>query len=132
MLKEANSFSIAKRLVEISLNEEGRVDPEKINLILAELRNKPMSHSLPVLRNFLSLIKTKINSYEGYLEKADPSTDSSSNLISENISQAHGKRIDFVIEENNALIAGFRLRIGDDVYEDSIASRIARLKKSLT
>jgi F-type H+-transporting ATPase subunit delta len=132
MLKEANSFSIAKRLVEISLNEEGRVDPKKINLILAELRNKPVSHSLPVLRNFLSLIKTKINSYEGYLEKADPSSDSSSNLISENISQAHGKRIDFVIEENNSLIAGFRLRIGDDVYEDSIASRIARLKKSLT
>ena len=132
MLKEANSFSIAKKLVEISLNEEGRVDPNKINLILAELRNKPMSHSLPILRNFLSLIKTKINSYEGYLEKADPSSDSSSNLISENISQAHGKRIDFVIEENNALIAGFRLRIGDDVYEDSIASRIARLKKSLT
>ena len=132
MLKEANSFSIAKRLVEISLNEEGRVDPEKINLILAELRNKPMSHSLPVLRNFLSLIKTKINSYECYLEKPDPSSDSSSNLISENISQAHGKRIDFVIEENNSLIAGFRLRIGDDVYEDSIASRIARLKKSLT
>tara|TARA_E500000178_G_C16373415_1_gene467035 strand:+ start:109 stop:507 length:399 start_codon:yes stop_codon:yes gene_type:complete len=132
MLKEANSFSIAKRLVEISLNEEGRVDPEKINLILAELRNKPMSHSLPVLRNFLSLIKTKINSYEGYLEKPGPSSDSSSNLISENISQAHGKRIDFVIEENNSLIAGFRLRIGDDVYEDSIASRIARLKKSLT
>jgi F-type H+-transporting ATPase subunit delta len=132
MLKEANSVTIAKRLVEISLNVEGRVDPEKINLILAELRNKPMSHSLPVLRNFLSLIKAKINSYEGYLEKADPSSDSSSNLISENISQAHGKRIDFVIEENNSLIAGFRLRIGDDVYEDSIASRIARLKKSLT
>lgn len=132
MLKEANSLSIAKRLVEISLNEEGRVDPDKINFILAELRNKPMSLSLPVLRNFLSLIKTKINSYEGYLEKTDPSSDSSSNLISENISQAHGKRIDFVIEENNSLIAGFRLRIGDDVYEDSIASRIARLKKSLT
>ena len=132
MLKEANSFSIAKKLVEISLNEEGRADPEKINLILAELRNKPISHSLPILRNFLTLVKTKINSYEGYLEKVDPSSDSSSNIISENISQARGKKIDFVIEENKALIAGFRLRIGDDVYEDSIASRIARLKKSLT
>ena len=132
MLKEANSFSIAKKLVEISLNEEGRVDPEKINLILAELRNKPNSHALPILRNFLSLVKTKINSYEGYLEKVDPSSDSSSNIISENISQARGKKIYFVIEENKALIAGFRLRIGDDVYEDSIASRIARLKKSLT
>lgn len=132
MLKKANSFSIAKKLVEISLNEEGRVDLKKINLILAELRNKPMSHSLPVLRNLLSLIKTKINSYEGYLEQVDPCADSSSNLISENISLARGKKIDFVIEENKTLIAGFRLRIGDDVYEDSIASRIARLKKSLT
>jgi F0F1-type ATP synthase delta subunit len=132
MLKEANSFSIAKRLVEISLNEEGRVDPEKIKLILAELRKKPMSHSLPVLRNFLYLTKTKINAYEGYLEKVDPSSDSSSNLISEHVSQARGKKIDFVIEENKDLIAGFRLRIGDDVYEDSIACRIARLKKSLT
>jgi F-type H+-transporting ATPase subunit delta len=132
MLKKANSFSIAKKLVEISLNEEGKVDPKKINLILAELRNKPMSHSLPVLRNLLSLIKTKINSYEGYLEQVDPCADSSSNLISENISLARGKKIDFVIEENKTLIAGFRLRIGDDVYEDSIASRIARLKKSLT
>ena len=132
MLKEANSFSIAKKLVDISLNEEGRVDPEKIKLILAELRNKPMSHALPILRNFLSVVKTKINSYEGYLEKVDPSSDSSSNIISENLSQAHGKKIDVVIEENKALIAGFRLRIEDDVYEDSIASRIARLKKSLT
>ena len=132
MLKEANSFSIAKNLVEISLNEEGRVDPGKIKLILAELRNKPISHALPILRNFLSVVKTKIDSYEGYLEKVDPFSDSSSNIISENISQAHGRKIDFVIEENKALIAGFRLRIGDDVYEDSIASRIARLKKSLT
>jgi F0F1-type ATP synthase delta subunit len=132
MLKEANSFRIAKRLVEISLNEEGRVDPEKINIILAELRKKPISHSLPVLRNFLYLTKTKINAYEGYLEKVDPSSDSSSNLISEHVSQARGKKIDFVIEENKDLIAGFRLRIGDDVYEDSIACRIARLKKSLT
>ena len=132
MLKEANSFSIAKNLVEISLNEEGRVDPGKIKLILAELRNKPISYALPILRNFLSVVKTKIDSYEGYLEKVDPFSDSSSNIISENISQAHGRKIDFVIEENKALIAGFRLRIGDDVYEDSIASRIARLKKSLT
>ena len=132
MLKEANSFSIAKKLVDISLNEEGRVDPEKINVILAELRNKPMSHALPILRNLLSVVKTKINSYEGYLEKVDPSSDSSSNIISENISQARGKKIDVIIEENKALIAGFRLRIGDDVYEDSISSRIARLKKSLT
>jgi len=87
---------------------------------------------LPILRKFLTLIKRQINTYEGSLEKFDSNADSSSNLISDKISHARGKKINLVIQENQPLIAGFRMRIGDDVYEDSIASRIARLKKSLT
>ncbi len=132
MLKESKSLKIAKCLVELSLNEEGRVEPEKINQILTELKNEPTRRSLPILRKFLTLIKQQINTYEGSLEKFDSNADSSSNLISDNISQARGKKINLVIKENKSLIAGFRMRIGDDVYEDSIASRIARLKKSLT
>ena len=132
MLKDSKSLKIAKCLVELSLNEEGRVEPEKINQILTELKNEPTRRSLPILRKFLTLIKQKINTYEGSLEKFDSNADSSSNLISDNISQARGKKINLVIKENKSLIAGFRMRIGDDVYEDSIASRIARLKKSLT
>ncbi len=132
MLKDSKSLKIAKCLVELSLNEEGRVEPEKINQILTELKNEPTRRSLPILRKFLTLIKQQINTYEGSLEKFDSNADSSSNLISDNISQARGKKINLVIKENKSLIAGFRMRIGDDVYEDSIASRIARLKKSLT
>ena len=52
--------------------------------------------------------------------------------IAEKLSQTLGNKIELVIKENKSLIAGFRLKIGDDVYEDSIASRISRLKKSLT
>ena len=132
MLKDSKSLKIANGLVELSLNEEGRVEPEKINQILTELKNEPTRRSLPILRKFLTLIKQQINTYEGSLEKFDSNADSSSNLISDNISQARGKKINLVIKENKSLIAGFRMRIGDDVYEDSIASRIARLKKSLT
>jgi F-type H+-transporting ATPase subunit delta len=132
MLKEAKSSKIAKGLVVLSLNEEGRVELEKINHILTELKKEPARRALPILRKFLTLIKRQINTYEGSLEKFDSNADSSSNLISDKISHARGKKINLVIQENKSLIAGFRMRIGDDVYEDSIASRIARLKKSLT
>ena len=132
MLKEAKSSKIAKGLVVLSLNEEGRVELEKINHILTELKKEPARRALPILRKFLTLIKRQINTYEGSLEKFDSNADSSSNLISDKISHARGKKINLVIQENKPLIAGFRMRIGDDVYEDSIASRIARLKKSLT
>jgi F-type H+-transporting ATPase subunit delta len=132
MLKEAKSFQIAKGLVAISLNAEGRVDQEKIGLILSELRNEPIGRSLPILRSLLKIIRQKVNSYEGFLEKYNSQADSTSNLIAEKLSQTLGNKIDLVINENKSLIAGFRLKIGDDVYEDSIASRISRLKKSLT
>ena len=132
MLKEAKSSKIAKGLVVLSLNEEGRVEPEKINNILTELKKEPVRRALPILRNFLTLIKQHINTYEGSIEKFDSNVDFTSNLISDNISKARGKKINLVIKENESLVAGFRMRIGDDVYEDSIASRIARLKKSLT
>ena len=132
MLKESKSSKIAKGLVVLSLNEEGRVESEKINHILAELKKESTRRALPILRNFLTLIKQHIKTYEGSIEKSDSNVDSTSNLISDNISKARGKKINLVIKENKSLVAGFRVRIGDDVYEDSIASRIARLKKSLT
>jgi F-type H+-transporting ATPase subunit delta len=132
MLKESKSSKIAKGLVVLTLNEEGRVEPEKINNILTELKKESTRRALPILRNFLILIKQHINTYEGSIEKSDSNVDSTSNLISDNISKARGKKINLVIKENKSLVAGFRVRIGDDVYEDSIASRIARLKKSLT
>jgi F-type H+-transporting ATPase subunit delta len=132
MLKETKSLKIAKGLVVLSLDEEGRVVSDKISYILTELKNEPVPRALPILRKFITLIKQKINTYEGSLEKFDSNADSSSNLISDKISHARGKKINLVIQENKSLIAGFRMRIGDDVYEDSIASRIARLKKSLT
>jgi len=92
MLKEAKSSKIAKGLVVLSLNEEGRVEPEKINHILTELKKEPARRALPILRKFLTLIKQKINTYEGSLEKFDSNADSSSNLISDKISHARGKK----------------------------------------
>ena len=38
--------------------------------------------------------------------------------------------IELSIKSNDQLLAGYRIRIGDDVYEDSVASRLENLKKS--
>ena len=130
MISQAKCFKVAKGLVEISLDQKGRADEEKIIQVITELKKQPRSKSLPIMRNFLCLINHKINKYEGHLEKSD-STNDSAKIISENISKAKKIQINFKTTENNSLIAGFRLRIGDDVFEDSIANRISRLKKSL-
>jgi hypothetical protein len=97
MLKETKSLKIAKGLVVLSLDEEGRVVSDKISYILTELKNEPVPRALPILRKFLTLIKQKINTYEGSLEKFDSNADSSSNLISDKISHARGKKINLLL-----------------------------------
>jgi F0F1-type ATP synthase delta subunit len=77
-------------------------------------------------------MKRKINSYQGVLETSTNENSTLSKILSEKLPKAMGNKVDLVLEKNEPLIAGFKLRIGDDVYEDSLSSRISRLKKSLT
>ena len=52
-------------------------------------------------------------------------------IFLQSLPQAESDHTELVTSTNQSLIAGFKLRLGDDVYEDSISSRLNRLKNSL-
>ena len=132
MSKDTKALKIAKGLLLLSLNSEGKADQERVKEIISELRKEGVSKSIPILQHYLTLMKRKINSYQGVLETSSNENSALSKIFSEKLRQAMGNKIDLVQSKNESLIAGFKLRIGDDVYEDSLSSRISRLKKSLT
>ena len=132
MSKDTKALKIAKGLLLLSLNNEGKADQERVKEIISELRKEGVSKSIPILQHYLTLMKRKINSYQGVLETSSNENSTLSKIFSEKLQQAMGNKIDLVQIKNESLIAGFKLRIGDDVYEDSLSSRISRLKKSLT
>lgn len=132
MSKDSKALKIAKGLILLSLNDDGKADQQRVEEVISELRKEGVSKSLPILQHYLTLMKRKINSYQGVLETSTNENSTLSNILSEKLLTAMGNKIDLVQEKNEPLIAGFKLRIGDDVYEDSLSSRISRLKKSLT
>lgn len=132
MSKDSKALKIAKSLILLSLNDEGKADQQKVEEVISELRKEGVSKSLPILQHYLTLMKRKINSYQGVLETSSIESSTLSNIFSEKLPKVMGNKTDLVQEINELLIAGFKLRIGDDVYEDSLSSRISRLKKSLT
>ena len=132
MAKHRKSSKVAKALLFSSINREGRVDEQKIKEILIELRKQPRSKTLPILKALLSLVRQKIRSYEGHVEIGSSNIDKVSDILSQNLSDSFNSKIDLLSSTNNSLISGFRLRIGDDVYEDSLLQRINRLQKALT
>lgn len=132
MAKNTKSLKVAKALLFSSINREGRVDEQKIKEILIELRKQSRSKTLPILKALLSLVRQKIRSYEGHVEIGSSNIDKVSDILSQNLSDSFNSKIDLLSSTNNSLISGFRLRIGDDVYEDSLLQRINRLQKALT
>ena len=132
MSKDSKALKIAKGLILLSLNNDGKADQQRVEEVISELRKEGVSKSLPILKHYLTLMKRKINSYQGVLETSTNENSTLSKILSEKLLTAMGNKIDLVQEKNEPLIAGFKLRIGDDVYEDSLSSRISRLKKSLT
>ena len=132
MAKNKKSLKVAKALLFSSTNREGRVDEQKIKEILIELRKQPRSKTLPILKALLSLVRQKIRNYEGHVEIGSSNIDQIFNILSQNLSDSFNSKIDLLSSTNNSLISGFRLRIGDDVYEDSLLQRINRLQKALT
>ena len=131
MSKDSKALKIAKGLILLSLNDEGKADQQRVEEVISELRKEGVSKSLPILQHYLTLMKHKINSYQGILETSTNESSTLSKIFSEKLPKIMGNKIDLVQEINEPLIAGFKLRIGDDVYEDSLSSRISRLKKSL-
>ena len=132
MSKDSKALKSAKGLILLSLNDEGKADQQRVEEVISELRKEGVSKSLPILQHYLTLMKRKINSYQGVLETSTNENSTLSKILSEKLLKAMENKIDLIQEKNEPLIAGFKLRIGDDVYEDSLSSRISRLKKSLT
>ena len=133
MAPNSKDSKVARLLLNESTSENGSVDIEKVKDVLQELRKLPKSKSIPILRKYHKLIKEKEKSYQCLIEKAHSEDNSTfSEILLQNLPQTESDYTELVTSTNHSLIAGFKLRLGDDVYENSISSRLNRLKNSLT
>ena len=132
MPSSGKTKKIAKALLRHSLDYEGRVDLEKVRNVLDSFRSEPLPDYRKVLKQYLVEVRRLLNSYQGVLEIAGPSQDELPESLAQQLDSSLGKKLTLVTTENSDLIAGFRLRVGDDVYEDSVAQRLGNLRKSLS
>jgi len=119
---------IAHLLLDHSLDEDQRVNEDKVKEILSSLREDPPLQHREILRFFARLVKIHMSSYQGIIEYAGGKGSQIVGKIQASDSFKNSK-MELKSSENPELIAGFKLKIGDDVYEDSILNRLNRLRK---
>lgn len=123
---------LVQELVKKSLNEHDCVDKNLVNEVLVGLNEcKPPKH-LEILKEFLAAITKKLRFQLVELEFAAEPDDSVISKLKDKISSTNTLPLDFKYTVNKSLIAGFRIRLVDDVFEDSVKSRLSKLSQSFT
>jgi F-type H+-transporting ATPase subunit delta len=132
MATTTKSKKVAKKLLSLSLDEEGRVDEAKVRSILDSLREDPPSNLRALLREYQSETRRYLPTVQCDLEVPGAGQGEVRQIITGKVNASEGSNFSIDSSQNPSLIAGYKLRVGDDVYEDSIDQRLENLRKSLS
>ncbi len=120
------------RLRDLSL-EAGIVSAERVNAVLRALVASRKPHELrPILRGYFAAIRREIAKGEARVQHAGALSEADKASLAASFTKAYGRPVSVVSSPNPALIAGLRVRVGDDEYDSSVAGRLARLEQALT
>ena len=132
MATTTKTKKIAKKLLSLSLDEEGRVEETKVRSILDSLREDPPSNYRTLLREYQSETRRYLPTFQCDLEVSAGVDGQVNRTLSDKVNSSQGNNFSIDSSQNPRLIAGYKLRVGDDVYEDSIDQRLENLRKSLS
>ena len=123
---------LVRKLVQQSLNDSGIVDESLVKNVLSGLRECKLSRHKDILQAYLIEIRKTLRLQIVEVEIGCQANDSLTSKLKSKIDANSTKSVDLRVSRNDHLIAGYRLRIEDDVFEDSIHSRLTKLTQSLT
>ena len=130
MSSNARVNKIADLLLSHSVGENRKVEEAKVSKILDDLRQNPPPQHIDILKRFAFLVRRHLSTYQGTLEyMGGDGVEIADRLCQKEFIK--NKTSEIKPDESAPLIAGFKLKIGDDVYEDSIANRLNNIRKAL-
>jgi F-type H+-transporting ATPase subunit delta len=107
-----------------------KLDEERTRMVVERiLQSKPRGY-LRLLGFFLKLVKFDYFQRTAQIECAVPVSPALQARVQAGIESVYGQGITSLFVLNPALIGGMRIKVGSDVYDGSIRSRLATLAKS--
>ena len=118
--------NLAHTLFQLSL-EGGRISPERVAGVLEYVERDKPANPVMVLKCYRRLIAAELAKEEANVEHAGAVPAGVLQSLSSVLGRKYGRAVTVRATQNPALIAGLRVRIGDDVYEASVAGQLAAL-----
>jgi F-type H+-transporting ATPase subunit delta len=121
--------AFARQLFKMSM-ENGRVSAEKVSGVLAWVDKHRPTGATALLRAYKRLIETEIGRHRAVIEFAGDVSFEIFQQITAAMSRHYDREIEGVPLARPELIAGLRVRVGCDIFENSVVSQLAALNSA--
>lgn len=120
---------LARQFYKLSF-DNGALSSDRVAGVLAYIEKHRPANTLAVLKAYQRLVSAEVARGQAVVEHAGLASAPALDAISAALSKKYGRNVTWVAKRNDALLAGLRVRVGDDVYESSVAGQLATLSNS--
>jgi F-type H+-transporting ATPase subunit delta len=121
---------LARTLYRLCIVDDA-LDDRRARRVSRRLASSGGRGSLPILAEFHRLVHLDHDRHTALVESATPLAASVRDEILADLSRLYGPRLHTSFADNPLLVGGLRIKVGSDVYDDSIQSRLAALEARL-
>ena len=108
----------------------GLLDEAKVRQVVQQvIAAKPRGY-FAILNHFQRLVKLDLDRRTARVESPVPLDEPQQASIRTNLAHRYGDGLIFAFSQNPGLIGGLRVQIGSDVFDGSVAARLAALETS--
>jgi len=118
----------SKQLFDLSM-VDGRLDNDRLRTVANEIEQKKPRHYVQMLKFITRLTKLEVARHHAIVDSADELSEAQRKEISSNLVKKFGP-ITTEFRHSPALIGGLRVKLGSNVWDGSIQSRLETLKQS--
>ena len=118
----------AKQLFK-SCQVDGQLNEDRVRKTVALLIEKKPRGYFGTLQELQRLVKLDVNSRSASVVSAVELTEEQKQSVRDSLGRMKGGDVAIEFSQNTDLIGGMRVKIGDDVYDGSMKTRLARLEE---
>lgn len=117
----------ARELFEAALDAKGRPDASKALSIADVVIKSAPRHSLQILKEFTRLVRLEMDKHHVVIESAAAVDETTRASILSSLEKRDGGAVTFQAKVDPSLIGGARIRLGSEVWDATVASRLNAL-----
>ena len=110
---------------------DGALSAGRVAGVLEYMEKHRPANTLAVLKAYRRLIAAEFARGQAVVEHAGPVVEATLAAIAVGMSRKYGRPVTAVARKNDTLLAGLRVRVGDDTYESSVAGQLTALAQAV-